>query len=54
MAKDDVDAAIAFERLRSAARSSRRPLIEVIHDVIAGKPLAARGNARQQALPCLS
>jgi GAF domain-containing protein len=47
MAKHDVDAATAFERLRSAARSSRRPLIEIVRDVIAGKSLSARGNGRR-------
>ena len=44
MARDDIDAATAFERLRSAARSSRRPLTEVVRDVIAGKPLPNRRN----------
>jgi GAF domain-containing protein len=44
MAKDDIDAATAFERLRSAARSSRRPLTDVVRDVIAGKPLPSRRN----------
>jgi GAF domain-containing protein len=47
MARDDIDAATAFERLRSAARSSRRPLAEVVREVIAGKSLTARGNGRQ-------
>jgi AmiR/NasT family two-component response regulator len=42
MARDDIDAATAFERLRSAARSSRRPLTDVVRDVIAGKPLSNR------------
>ena len=47
MARDDIDAATAFERLRSAARSSRRPLAEVVREVIAGTSLTARGNGRQ-------
>jgi AmiR/NasT family two-component response regulator len=47
MARDDIDAATAFERLRSAARSSRRPLADVVREVIAGKPLSARGTGRQ-------
>jgi AmiR/NasT family two-component response regulator len=47
MARDDVDVATAFERLRSAARSSRRPLAEVVREVIAGTSLTARGNVRQ-------
>ena len=42
MAKYDIDAATAFERLRSAARSSRRPLAEVVREVIDGKPLSNR------------
>jgi GAF domain-containing protein len=44
MAKDDIDAATAFERLRSAARFSRRSLTDVVRDVIAGKPLPTRRN----------
>ena len=44
MARDDIDAATAFERLRSAARSSRRPLTDVVRDAIAGKPLPNRRN----------
>jgi len=45
MARDDIDAATAFERLRIAARSSRRPLTDVVRDVIAGKPLSDRRNS---------
>ena len=42
MANDDIDSATAFERLRSAARSSRRPLTDVVRDVTTGKPLSNR------------
>ena len=45
MARDDIDSATAFERLRSAARSSRRPLTDVVRDVIAGRPLSNRRNS---------
>ena len=44
MAKHDIDAATAFERLRGAARSSRRPLVEVVREVIDGKPPPGRRN----------
>ncbi len=33
-----------FERLRGAARSSRRPLVEVVREAIGGKPLSGRRN----------
>jgi GAF domain-containing protein len=39
MAKEGIDAAVAFERLRTAARSSRRRIVDVAHDLIAGRPL---------------
>jgi GAF domain-containing protein len=39
MAKEGIDAAVAFERLRAAARSSRRRIVDVAHDLIAGRPL---------------
>jgi GAF domain-containing protein len=39
MAKEDVDAATAFECLRTTARSSRRRVLDVAHDLIAGRPL---------------
>jgi GAF domain-containing protein len=44
MATDHVDAATAFERLRAAARSSRRPVVEVARDVIAGRPPPGHSN----------
>jgi GAF domain-containing protein len=39
MAKEGIDAAIAFESLRTAARSSRRRLVDVAHDLVTGRPL---------------
>jgi len=39
MERDMVDAATAFERLRSVARSRRRAVGEVARDVVAGVPL---------------
>jgi AmiR/NasT family two-component response regulator len=47
MATDHVDAATAFERLRAAARSSRRPIAEVARGVIAGRPLPGHRNSIQ-------
>jgi hypothetical protein len=39
MERDLVDAATAFERLRSVARSARRTVAEVAREVLAGVPL---------------
>ena len=39
MVREGIDDATAFERLRSAARSSRRPLIEVVDEVLGGQRL---------------
>jgi hypothetical protein len=39
MAKEGIDAASAFERLRTAARSSRRRIVDVAHDLTADRPL---------------
>jgi ANTAR domain/GAF domain len=39
MERDLVDAATAFERLRSVARSGRRTVVEVAREVLAGVPL---------------
>jgi hypothetical protein len=39
MEQEGVDAAIAFERLRSVARSRHRTVAEVAGDVLAGVPL---------------
>ena len=40
MVREGIDDAEAFERLRSAARSSRRPLIEVVDEVLSGQRLS--------------
>jgi ANTAR domain len=42
MEREGVDAAIAFERLRSVARSRQRTVAEVAGDVLAGVPLPSR------------
>jgi GAF domain-containing protein len=39
MMQEGIDDAAAFERLRSAARSSQRPLIEVVDEVLGGQRL---------------
>jgi len=38
MAKEGIDAAVAFECLRTAARSTRRRVVDVAHDLIPGRP----------------
>jgi GAF domain-containing protein len=40
MVREGIDDAAAFERLRSAARSSRRPLIDVVNEVLSGQRLS--------------
>ena len=40
MLQEGIDDAAAFERLRSTARSSRRPLIDVVNEVLGGQRLA--------------
>jgi GAF domain-containing protein len=40
MVQEGIDDAAAFERLRSAARSSRRPLIDVVNEVLGGQRLS--------------
>jgi GAF domain-containing protein len=40
MVWEGIDDAAAFERLRSAARSSRRPLIDVVNEVLGGRRLS--------------
>ena len=40
MVREGIDDAEAFERLRSSARSSRRPLIEVVDEVLSGQRLS--------------
>jgi GAF domain-containing protein len=37
MLQEGIDDAAAFERLRTAARSSQRPLIEVVNEVLGGQ-----------------
>jgi GAF domain-containing protein len=37
MLREGIDDAAAFERLRSAARSSQRPLIDVVNEVLGGQ-----------------
>jgi GAF domain-containing protein len=39
MVQEGIDDAAAFERLRTAARSSRRPLIDVVNEVLGGRRL---------------
>jgi GAF domain-containing protein len=46
--REGLDAASAFERLRSIARSERRTVVEVARDVLAGVPLPP---ARRQGRP---
>jgi GAF domain-containing protein len=40
MLREGIDDAEAFERLRNAARSSRRPLIEVVDEILGGQRLS--------------
>ena len=40
MVWEGIDDAAAFERLRSAARSSQRPLIDVVNEVLGGQRLS--------------
>jgi GAF domain-containing protein len=37
MVQEEIDDAAAFERLRSVARSSRKPLIDVVNEVLGGR-----------------
>jgi GAF domain-containing protein len=39
MLQEGIDDAAAFDRLRSAARSSRRPLIDVVNEVLGGQQI---------------
>jgi GAF domain-containing protein len=39
MVQEGIDDAAAFERLRSVARSSRKPLIDVVNEVLGGREL---------------
>jgi GAF domain-containing protein len=47
MAREGIDAAAAFERLRGAARSSRRPLIDVVDEVLSGNLPPPGGTAKR-------
>jgi hypothetical protein len=38
--QEGIDDAAAFERLRGVARSSRRPLIDVVNEVLGGRRLS--------------
>jgi GAF domain-containing protein len=40
MVREGIDDAAAFERLPSTARSSRRPLIDVVNEVLSGQRLS--------------
>ena len=40
MMQEGIDDTAAFERLRSAARSSQRPLIDVVNEVLGGQRLS--------------
>jgi GAF domain-containing protein len=40
MMQEGIDDAAAFERLRGVARSSRRPLIDVVNEVLGGRRLS--------------
>jgi hypothetical protein len=56
MARERLDAQAAFERLRRAARSSSRRLVDVAREVTAGKPLPLphqpdRGRSRSTPEP---
>jgi AmiR/NasT family two-component response regulator len=42
MVREGLDDAAAFERLRSTARSSRRPLVDVVNEVLGGQRLPRR------------
>ena len=39
MMQEGIDDAAAFDRLRSGGRSSRRPLIDVVNEVLGGQRL---------------
>ena len=40
MVREGIDDAAAFDRLRTAARSSQRPLIDVVNEVLGGQRLS--------------
>ena len=47
MGREGLDAQAAFERLRKAARSSSRRLVDVAREVTAGKPLPAANRSQR-------
>jgi ANTAR domain len=49
MGREELDAQVAFERLRGAERSSTRRLADVAKDVTGGQPLPASGRDRAKA-----
>jgi GAF domain-containing protein len=49
--REGLDAASAFERLRSIARSERRTVVEVARDVLAGVPLPPGGRQGRPETP---
>ena len=51
MAKQGIDAALAFDLLRTVARSTRRPIVDVAHDLIAGHPLPNLDRHATQIVP---
>ena len=51
MGRERLDAQAAFARLRRAARSSNRQLIDVARDVLAGKRLPAANRPQQRPRP---
>jgi GAF domain-containing protein len=51
MMQEGIDDAAAFERLRSAARSSQRPLIDVVDEVLGGQRLPRPRRSREGKEP---
>jgi GAF domain-containing protein len=51
MEREGVDAASAFERLRSVARSGRRTVVDVARDVLAGVPLPSAVSPSRTETP---
>jgi GAF domain-containing protein len=51
MAREGIDAATAFQRLRTGARSTRRRMADVAHDLTAGRPLPNHGRNPISSVP---
>jgi hypothetical protein len=51
MGREGLDAQAAFERLRGAARSSARQLVDVAREVTAGKPLPLANRPQRRPSP---